>query len=76
MSKDENSFALKIHVVRHINGHFKKTELKAIEVHYGRGLLRPYEVGKEYTFPVDVKSKNGSYEVIVPADGCPELPAK
>lgn len=74
-SSNEESYELKIKIQHFIKGKLKKNELKAVEVHFGRGLPRYYEIGKEYTFPVVTKSKKDAYEVILPADGCPDLPA-
>nr|BFD67000.1 hypothetical protein HAGR004_20220 [Bdellovibrio sp. HAGR004] len=74
ISKDENIFVLKLRIERYVKGDLKKTELNATEVHFGKGLPRYYEVGKVYTFPVVLKDNKDSYEVILPVDGCPDLP--
>ncbi|MDG0816457.1 hypothetical protein [Bdellovibrio svalbardensis] len=72
---NESSFALKITVQKLLKGILKQKEVNAVEVHYGRGFWRTYEVGNEYTFPIDTEGKSGTYEVVVPGDGCPALPA-
>ncbi len=74
LSGNEDSYIIKIKIEKFIKGKLNKIELKATEVHFGRGFPRYYEIDKEYTFPVVIKGKKGSYEVVLPADGCPELP--
>lgn len=72
--KDENSFSLKVDVVKVVHGKFKDKTLKATEIHYGKGFWRTYEIGKEYTFLITPEGKKGAYEVTIPNDGCPDLP--
>ena len=68
------SSEVKIHVVKYIKGDLKKNELKAIETHYKTFLGESYKVGKEYTFPINLKKSKPGYELIVPQKGCPKLP--
>jgi len=75
-SKDENSFSLKIHVEKIVQGKLKNNDLSATEIHYGKDFWRIYEVGKEYTFLITPIGKKGAYEVTLPMDGCPELPSE
>ncbi len=71
---DQNTFLLKINVVKVIHGELKTRFLKATEIHYEKDFWKVYEVGKEYTFLVTPKGKQGWLEVTLPMDGCPELP--
>jgi hypothetical protein len=72
--KSDQSLTLKIRIEKYLKGDLGLKELKATQVHVGRGLPRTYEVGKEYTFVAELKDKAGAYEVALPADGCPDLP--
>ncbi len=69
------SYRMRVQVTKTLKGKVKETELLANEEHFDAPMVKRiyYKIGQEYTFPLD-KDKNGKFVVVLPADGCPELP--
>lgn len=69
------SYRLKIQVTKTLKGKLKDTELSVNEEHFKTPMVKRiyYKVGKEYTFPLE-KNQDGKFGIILPGDGCPELP--
>ncbi|RYZ77384.1 MAG: hypothetical protein EOP05_02000 [Proteobacteria bacterium] len=71
---DETSFKIEIEVIETYKGKLASKSLKATEHHYTKTNWRNHDVGVEYTFAIRPAAKLGAQEVILPGDGCPELP--
>lgn len=80
LSRDKNasqveSYRLRIQVTKILKGKVEKPELVVDEKHPSVSVVKRiyYKAGQEYHFPLD-KNKNGEFVIVLPADGCPELP--
>lgn len=71
----EKRFELEIKIVKSYQGQLKIRNFKTLEDHYSDGMWRVHALGKQYTFVLKPGDSSGNYVAVLPADGCPELPA-
>ena len=65
-----SNYKLKIKVAKYIYGKLSNKQFEGYTVELDSKMnLGTYEIGKEYTFPVSKTKK--TYNVIIPAPGCP-----
>jgi len=75
-SPEGSSFLIFIEVLETLKGPKLPKKLRVIEVHNAQPIVskHTYRVGESYVFPIIMKPDAGTFEVILPEDGCPALP--
>lgn len=69
--RDSKKFQLDITVDKVLKGELASKNVQAFGYHFG--VPKKYFQNKLYTFVMS-KNKNGKYDVILPEDGCPDIP--
>ena len=77
-SESRANFELKIKVDSVMKGELKAVELSATETHSISKFTshHVYKIGQHAIFPVEKSSAKDAYRVLLPQDGCPDLPVR